>query len=100
MEYDDCVRCGFKCTRVCTVSRVTRKHDLHEFLERYLGNGEAIAWPCTGCHACEVVCPARSKPYELIQVAMSEFLKSHENALSDYHAEFMERGRIAVGSHA
>lgn len=96
MEYDDCVKCGFKCSSICTVTRVTRKHDLHEFLERYLGNGEAVAWPCTGCHACETICPAERKPYQLIQAAMRDFLKGHENALSDYHEEYTDHGRIGA----
>ncbi|MBN2150868.1 MAG: (Fe-S)-binding protein [Candidatus Lokiarchaeota archaeon] len=96
MEYDDCVRCGFKCSSICTVTRGTRKYDLREFLERHLGNGEALAWPCTGCHACDVVCPAEFKPHQLVQRAMGGFLRTHENALSDYHVEFKERGRIGV----
>ncbi len=96
MEYDDCVKCGFKCSSICTVTRGTRKHDLHEFLERYLGNGEAVAWPCTWCHACETVCPAEHKPYQLIQAAMRDFLKVHENAMSDYYAEYVDHGRIGA----
>ncbi len=96
MEYDDCVKCGFKCSSICTVARGTRKHDLHEFLERYLGNGEAVAWPCTGCHACDEVCLGERKPYQLIQTAMRDFLKGHENVLSDYHAEFIDHGRIGA----
>ncbi len=98
MDYDDCVKCGFKCSSICTVTRATRKHDLREFLERYLGHGEALAWPCTGCRACEAVCPAEFKPFQLVQKAMRGFLKSNENALSDYRVEFMERGRMGVSS--
>ncbi|NMC05787.1 MAG: (Fe-S)-binding protein, partial [Candidatus Lokiarchaeota archaeon] len=68
----------------------------HEFLERYLGKGEALAWPCTGCRACEAVCPAERKPYQLVRDAMRDFLKGHENALSDYHQEYLEHGRIGA----
>ncbi|MEX2716913.1 MAG: heterodisulfide reductase-related iron-sulfur binding cluster [Candidatus Sigynarchaeum springense] len=98
MDYNDCTRCGFKCSSVCTVTRATRKHALHEFLERYLGHGEALAWPCMGCRSCEAVCPAEYKPYQLVQKAMQEFLKGNENELSDYHEEFKERGRMGITS--
>nr|MDO8084477.1 (Fe-S)-binding protein [Candidatus Sigynarchaeum springense] len=96
MKYDDCVKCGFKCSHICTVTRATRKHDLHEFLERYLGNGEAVAWPCTGCRACDAICPGEFKPFQLVQEAMRDYLTDHENSLSDYHVEFVERGRIGA----
>jgi Fe-S oxidoreductase len=96
MEYNECVQCGFKCSKVCTVTRGTRKYDLHDFLERFLGNHEAIAWACTGCHACDAVCHASMKPYQLIQASMRSYLHAHENALTDYHVEYVDHGRIGV----
>nr|MDO8109581.1 hypothetical protein [Candidatus Sigynarchaeota archaeon] len=82
MEYNDCVACGFKCEKVCPVSRGTKKYCLRAFLEKYLGQGEAISWPCMGCRACELVCPGEKKPHQLVIEAMQRFLKTGENTIT------------------
>ncbi|MHA1682821.1 MAG: heterodisulfide reductase-related iron-sulfur binding cluster [Promethearchaeota archaeon] len=98
MEYITCLECGFKCERICPVSRATGKFLLSEFLEKYLKDKEFPSWPCTGCHSCDNVCPAEFSPRELIQASRREYLKTGENMLTDYHEEFLEHGRISYSS--
>jgi len=98
MDFDGCVDCGFKCEHVCPVSRGVKKYYLRAFLKYHLSGHEPVAWPCMNCHACDAICPGEKSPRMLVHEAMQEFLKDHENLLSDYRKEFLERGRIGVSS--
>lgn len=98
MDFAGCVDCGFECERVCPVSRGVKKYYLRAFLKDYLSRHEPMAWPCMNCHSCDAVCLAEKSPRLLIHEAMQLFLKDHENTLSDYREELLERGRIGVSS--